>query len=527
MEREAGSSMVGEIKSDPELFAIAIVLVGAHGDAAGALAAMERGAHDVLPDDADAFELAARVRAARRGSDMQELLLTRERELERLAYYDELTGLPNRRSVLRQLEALISRGRRHGHALALSSWSTPTTSRRSTTATATPPATPRCARWPTACGERLRTEDVAGRFGGEEFVIGLPDADAEGAAAVAEAVRAAVAARPLTIAGRELTLTVSVGWATWEDDDLGQLLAPRRRRPLRGQGRRARLRASAHADSRNMTSARRGPVAGTCLSPPAPSSRPPPSPRRSSRPPPPTPPRASPPSPPPVTSSSCTATALPALTGVHKVTGLAAGESIVGLDRTPTGELLGLTSAGNIASVDRDTGKATLKFPAPVTTAVAANAPVTFAVAPDGASARIITPGRDVVINLATGAATNGPGLTFAAGDPHAGAQAAPALDYAADGRLIGVDAGQGAYAVQTAAGAATLQTLAGVPFKTIEPTALDRRLRRLGLDRDATSATSPTARRSRASCATTRPRARSRDQNGAFLLERLDAHRR
>src|SRR4051812_9080815 len=78
MEREAPSSMVGEIKSDPELFAISIVLVGAHGDAAGALAAMERGAHDVLPDDADAFELAARVRAARRGSEMQELLLPRD-----------------------------------------------------------------------------------------------------------------------------------------------------------------------------------------------------------------------------------------------------------------------------------------------------------------------------------------------------------------------------------------------------------------------------------------------------------------
>jgi Domain of unknown function (DUF4394) len=161
----------------------------------------------------------------------------------------------------------------------------------------------------------------------------------------------------------------------------------------------------------------------------------------------------------------------PGLTAIHKVTGLAAGEGIVGLDRTPTGELLGLTSAGNIASVDPGTGKATPKFPAPVTTAVAANAPLTFAVAPGGASARIITPGRDVVVNLATGAVTNGPGLTFAAGDPHAGAQAAPSLDYAADGRLIGLDAGQSAYAVQTAAGAETLQTLAGVPFKTIEPT--------------------------------------------------------
>jgi hypothetical protein len=160
----------------------------------------------------------------------------------------------------------------------------------------------------------------------------------------------------------------------------------------------------------------------------------------------------------------------PGLTGIHKVTGLAAGESVVGLDRAPTGALLGLTSAGNIVSVDRDTGKATAKFPAPVTTAVAADAPVTFAVAPDGASARIITPGRDVVVNLATGAVTNGPGLTFAAGDPRAGAQAAPSFDYAADGRLIGIDRGQNVYAVQTAAGAATLQTLAAVPFPTIEP---------------------------------------------------------
>ncbi len=200
MEREARTSMVGEIKSDPELFAIAIVLVGAHGDATGALAAMERGAHDVLPDDADAFELAARVRAARRGSDMQELLLTRERELERLAYYDELTGLPNRRSVLRQLEALISRGRRHGHALALLMVDADhfkAVNDRHGHAGGDAALRALAER----LGERLRTEDVAGRFGGEEFVIGLPDADARGAATAAEAVRAAVAARPLTIAG--------------------------------------------------------------------------------------------------------------------------------------------------------------------------------------------------------------------------------------------------------------------------------------------------------------------------------------
>jgi hypothetical protein len=160
----------------------------------------------------------------------------------------------------------------------------------------------------------------------------------------------------------------------------------------------------------------------------------------------------------------------PGLSGIHDVTGLAAGERIVGLDRAPSGQLLALTSAGNIASVDRNTGKATPKFPAPVTAAVDPNAALTFAVAPDGASARIITAGRDVTIDLATGAATAGTGLTFAPGDAHAGAQATPSLDYAADGRLIGIDSPQGAYAVQTAAGAATLQTLVAVPFRALEP---------------------------------------------------------
>jgi hypothetical protein len=160
----------------------------------------------------------------------------------------------------------------------------------------------------------------------------------------------------------------------------------------------------------------------------------------------------------------------PGLSGIHEVTGLAAGERIVGLDRTPSGELLALTSAGDITSVARDTGKATAKFAAPVTAAVDPNAAPTFAVAPDGASARIVTAGRDVSINLATGAATAGSGLTFAPGDANAGAQATPALDYAADGRLIGVVGAQGAYAVQTAAGAATLQTLVATPFPDLEP---------------------------------------------------------
>jgi hypothetical protein len=160
----------------------------------------------------------------------------------------------------------------------------------------------------------------------------------------------------------------------------------------------------------------------------------------------------------------------PGLSAPVKVVGLAAGERIVGLDRARSGELLALTSAGNIDVLDDKTGKATPKFPAPVTSPVAPAAPLTFAVAPDGTSARIITTGRDVSVNLATGAGTAGPGVTFAPTDAHAGAPATPALDYAADGRLIGLAGAQGVYAAETAPGAGTLNTLTAAPFPALEP---------------------------------------------------------
>jgi hypothetical protein len=61
-------------------------------------------------------------------------------------------------------------------------------------------------------------------------------------------------------------------------------------------------------------------------------------------------------------------------------------------------------------------------------------------------------------------AATAGSGLTFAPGDANAGVQAAPALDYAADGRLIGAAGAQGAYwtglRVESSEGGQTIASL-------------------------------------------------------------------
>jgi diguanylate cyclase (GGDEF)-like protein/putative nucleotidyltransferase with HDIG domain len=60
----------------------------------------------------------------------------------------------------------------------------------------------------------VRGSDIVARYGGEEFAVILPDAGAARARLLAERIRAAVAREPVTVEGRPLAVTASVGVAT-------------------------------------------------------------------------------------------------------------------------------------------------------------------------------------------------------------------------------------------------------------------------------------------------------------------------
>ena len=62
----------------------------------------------------------------------------------------------------------------------------------------------------------LRTSDFAGRYGGEEFLVLLPDTDREGAAQAAEKLRATIAR--MEVAGLERQITASLGLACYPMD---------------------------------------------------------------------------------------------------------------------------------------------------------------------------------------------------------------------------------------------------------------------------------------------------------------------
>jgi len=79
----------------------------------------------------------------------------------------------------------------------------------------------------------LRATDVPARYGGDEFIVLLPETPPKGALEVGERIRAAIASRPLVINGNSVAATVSVGVACYPQDGRTlDLLAARADRAL-------------------------------------------------------------------------------------------------------------------------------------------------------------------------------------------------------------------------------------------------------------------------------------------------------
>jgi two-component system cell cycle response regulator len=210
--------LVSQLRANESGRDLPILLMADDGELPRLAKGLDLGANDYLIRPVDRNELLARVRNQIRRKQLQQRLRANYRRSLSLALTDELTGLYNRRYVFAHLNELLSRmpetgnqtavmlfdidhfkqvNDRHGH-----------------------PAGDEVLRELAARAMRqVRSVDLVGRLGGEEFVVVMPETSLAGAAVVAERVRAAVGEELFMLpgGGRTLPVTISAGVAVTEN----------------------------------------------------------------------------------------------------------------------------------------------------------------------------------------------------------------------------------------------------------------------------------------------------------------------
>lgn len=142
------------------------------------------------------------------------------RALDALAHTDALTGLLNRRAIDERMRNEWHRAARTGAAGALVMLDIDHF-KRINDAFGHPAGDAVIRRVAEAIRLVMRGMDVAGRYGGEEFVVLLPQTDAHGAWQFAERLREQIEPWPLPVGDGQIRFTVSLGVAVFAPGDQG------------------------------------------------------------------------------------------------------------------------------------------------------------------------------------------------------------------------------------------------------------------------------------------------------------------
>ena len=207
-----GYQTVAALKADPHTADVPVVFLTARTGSDDVVRGLRLGGHDYLRKPPDPAELLARVGAAARVKALQDELRRRLDELDLVSRTDALTGLHNRRHVQEHLSTYAAAARRHGHPLAVLLVDVDHFKQvNDTVGHAGGDLVLRAVAG--ALAGAVRTEDLVGRWGGEEFLLVLPHTGPEAARVLAERLRATVAALEVEVGGRPVPVTVSVGGA--------------------------------------------------------------------------------------------------------------------------------------------------------------------------------------------------------------------------------------------------------------------------------------------------------------------------
>jgi two-component system, cell cycle response regulator len=223
-----GFRVIARMRSGEPTRHLPILAIVDPDDRARSLRALELGAHDIITRPVDEDEIVARARTLMRRKRYMDALRTRLDQSLELAVTDQLTGLYNRRFLFAQLSPLVQRAQCGGNPVSVmvadldhfkqvnDSWGHDVGDQV-------------LREFAARLGSNVRPSDFACRFGGEEFVVIMPNTTGDVACLAAERLRRHICAAPFTVTGsvERLALTASIGVACSGADDTAETLLKR------------------------------------------------------------------------------------------------------------------------------------------------------------------------------------------------------------------------------------------------------------------------------------------------------------
>ncbi len=189
-----------------------ILIITEQGDDDMVIRALELGVNDYIVRPVDPNELVARSLTQMRRKRYNDRLRASVKQTIELAVTDPLTGLSNRRYLDNHLSTLFNRSMARGRPLSV--LITDIDRFKQVNDTYGHDAGDDVLReFARRIRSTVRGADLACRYGGEEFVVVMPDTSPEVAAAVAERLRSVVETVPFLLksTGKELNVTASFG----------------------------------------------------------------------------------------------------------------------------------------------------------------------------------------------------------------------------------------------------------------------------------------------------------------------------
>jgi len=209
-----GLRLCSQLRSLPEGRNIPILVVVSDADRRKLTQALEMGVNDYLTRPVDKNELVARVRTQLRKKRYGDRLRHNVQLSLEMAITDQLTGLHNRRYMSRHLDNLISSAGQTGKALAflildIDYFKAVNDGHGHDIGDEV------LKEFAARISANVRGIDLACRYGGEEFVVVMPDTDVTLAFAIAERLRKSIEANPIPISRPpgKLNITISIGIA--------------------------------------------------------------------------------------------------------------------------------------------------------------------------------------------------------------------------------------------------------------------------------------------------------------------------